>query len=100
MRARQVCFEGWAVEALAEAIAADPALRPWLYPRLVPNLHLDGLARGNVREVSSSVGSWLIAQGYAEPEMRQQSGEENQDLAGIRRPRDMAHDRPHRRSTD
>ena len=62
----------------------------------VDGVHLDGLARGNVREVSSSVGSWLIAQGYAEPEMRQQSGEENQDLAGIRRPRDMAHGGVHR----
>jgi len=67
----------------------------------VDGVHLDGLARGSVREVSSSVGSWLIAQGYAEPEMRQQSREENQDLSGgIRRPRDTAHDRPHRRSTD
>jgi hypothetical protein len=66
----------------------------------VDGVHLDGLARGSVREVSPSVGSWLIAQGYAEPEMRQQSSEENQDLAGIRSPRDTAHDRPRRRSTD
>ena len=25
---------------------------------------------GSVREVSPSIGAWLIAQGYAEPEMR------------------------------
>jgi hypothetical protein len=57
------------------------------------------MATGTVREVSPSVGSWLIAQGYAEPEMRQMSREENQDLSGIKRIRDLAHDR-HRRSTD
>ena len=66
----------------------------------VDGVHLDGLARGTVREVSPSIGSWLILQGYAEPEMRQNSPEENQDLSGYRRARDTAHDRPHRRSTD
>jgi len=67
----------------------------------VDGVHLDGLARGTVREVSPSIGSWLILQGYAEPEMRQASREENQDLSGgIKRVRDTAHDRPHRRSTD
>jgi hypothetical protein len=65
----------------------------------VDGVHLDGMARGMVREVSPSIGSWLILQGYAEPEMRQASREENQDLSGIKRIRDTAHDR-HRRSTD
>ena len=66
----------------------------------VDGVHLDGMARGMVREVSPSIGSWLILQGYAEPEMRQSSREENQDLSGGR-VRDTAHDRrPHRRSTD
>jgi hypothetical protein len=31
---------------------------------------LDLLEPGTVREVSASIGSWLIAQGYALPEMR------------------------------
>ena len=66
----------------------------------VDGIHLDGLSRGTVREVSPSIGSWLIIQGYAEPEMRQSSREENQDLSGGSRIRDTAHDRPHRRSTD
>ena len=65
----------------------------------VDGVHLDGMARGSVREVSPSIGSWLILQGYAEPEMRQSSHEENQDLSGIKRVRDTAQDR-HRRSTD
>ena len=56
-------------------------------------VRLDRMERGSVREVSPSIGSWLITQGYADPEMRQESREENQDLAGIRLPRDMAHDR-------
>jgi hypothetical protein len=66
----------------------------------VDGVQVDALSRGSVREVSSSIGSWLIAQGYAEPEMRQSAGEENQDLSGYRRIRDTAQDRPHRRSTD
>ena len=65
----------------------------------VDGVHLDGLSRGTVREVSPSIGSWLILSGYAEPEMRQSSREENQDLSGFRRVRDTAPDR-HRRSTD
>jgi hypothetical protein len=63
----------------------------------VDGVHLDGLARGMIREVSPLIGSWLITQGYAEPEMRQTSREENQDLSGGRRARDHAW---HRRSTD
>lgn len=31
---------------------------------------LDRLAPGAVRNVSMSIASWLIAEGYAEPEMR------------------------------
>jgi hypothetical protein len=66
----------------------------------VDGVHLDGLARGSIREVSPSIGSWLILQGYAEPEMRQSSREENQDLSGGSRVRDTALDRPHRLWTD
>jgi hypothetical protein len=62
---------------------------------------LDRLERGTVREVSPSIGSWLIAEGYAALEMRQGSGEENRDLLGPRLIRDRADDRaPRRRSTD
>jgi hypothetical protein len=33
-------------------------------------VRLDHFVAGTVREVSPSIGSWLIAQGYAIPEMR------------------------------
>ena len=51
-------------------------------------VRLDKLERGTVREVSPSVGSWLITQGYADAEMRQGSNEKNQDLARFRSVRD------------
>ncbi len=37
-----VFFEGWAIDALAEAIEADRELRPWLAPARLANLYLDG----------------------------------------------------------
>ena len=39
--------------------------------REVDGVNLDRLAPGAVRDVSTSLASWLIAEGYAEPEMRQ-----------------------------
>ena len=36
-------------------------------------IRLDDMRPGAVREVSSSIGSWLIAERYAEPEMRDSS---------------------------
>jgi hypothetical protein len=43
VRRRQVFFEGWAVDVLAETIASDPRMRPWMAPRRMPFLHVDGL---------------------------------------------------------
>jgi hypothetical protein len=40
--------------------------------RELDGVRLDNLVPGAVREVSASVGSWLIIAGYAEPEMRRQ----------------------------
>jgi len=39
---RTVYFEVWAIETLAQAVAADPAVRPWLTPRLFAAHRLDG----------------------------------------------------------
>ena len=66
---------------------------------------LDGIQvgkfeRGTVREVSMSIGSWLIAEGYAEPEMRHEPSIEDMDYSGPRNPRESATDHPRRRSTD
>lgn len=40
---RMVHFEHWAIRALAEASARDPALRPRLCPRLAPTCRLEAL---------------------------------------------------------
>ena len=61
-------------------------------------IRLDNFHRGEVRDVSPSIGSWLIAEGYAEPEMRQGSRDEDQGFsAGINKPFDFANDRRSRR---
>ncbi|MDQ1740967.1 MAG: hypothetical protein QOE53_2619, partial [Pseudonocardiales bacterium] len=39
---RTVYFETWAIDAVAQALAADPELRPWLAPRLFAAHRLDG----------------------------------------------------------
>jgi hypothetical protein len=39
---RNVRFEGWCIDALAEMLSRDKALRPWLSPRRVPFVHLEG----------------------------------------------------------
>jgi hypothetical protein len=65
----------------------------------VDGVQLDGLAPGVVCEFSASVGSWLIAKGYAVPEMRLSERE----TYGVDQSRDSAnHDRrtPRRRHDD
>ena len=42
LEARRVYFEQWAVDALAERLAADPAIRIHLAPRRMPNVRLEG----------------------------------------------------------
>ena len=38
--------------------------------RQIDGIQLDNLIPGTVKEVSASLGTWLVAQGYAELEMR------------------------------
>lgn len=40
--ARQVYFEGWAIDAIADRLAEDEAMRPWLAPRRSPFLRREG----------------------------------------------------------
>ena len=40
--ARNVYFEGWALDAFAAALAKDSSLQPWLAPRLFAFVHFDG----------------------------------------------------------
>ena len=44
---------------------------------------LDGFVVGMVRDVSSSLGSWLVAQGYADLEMRSMHPEDDGVLKSI-----------------
>jgi hypothetical protein len=63
-------------------------------------VRLDGFERGTVRDVSASIGSWLIAEGYAEPEMRHNALDEPLNFSGPPMPRDTADDHPQRRRND
>jgi hypothetical protein len=40
------------------------------HEREMDGLRLDGFEPGAVRDVSPSLGTWLVVKGYAEPEMR------------------------------
>ena len=60
---------------------------------------LDTLRPGSVREVSASIGTWLMAQGYAELEMRHQlvwPDVENKHVSFSQR-QHLSHDRRRRR---
>ena len=61
-------------------------------------IRLDSMHPGMVKEVSASVGSWLIAERYAVPEMRRTP--EDDGFTTVRDARDCASDCPRRRSTD
>jgi hypothetical protein len=65
----------------------------------VDGVRLDNMKPGTVREVSPSIGSWLIAERYAEPEMRSsQTHEEDFLVSPLDSRRDRANDSPRRRS--
>ena len=42
LAARTVYFESWRIDELAEFFNKDPALRPWIAPRPIPYLYLNG----------------------------------------------------------
>ncbi len=73
-----------------------------------PGVHeLDGVALdrfvpGTVKDVSPSIGAWLVTEGYAVPEMRSTAREEVDFTDRVKRARETADDRnrPHRRWTD
>jgi hypothetical protein len=68
-------------------------------------VQLDRLTPGRVCDVSSSLGSWLLAERYAELEMRSPAGEERDFMTAPNQrgsssvtsaPRHVAHDRRRR----
>jgi hypothetical protein len=46
----------------------------------VDGVHVADMKPGTVREVSSSIGSWLIAEGFADPEMRREFRTHEEDF--------------------
>ena len=67
----------------------------------IDGVSLDRMIPGSVREVSATMAAWLIAEGYAIPEMRRDALDEFQEFAGIRSPLSHAPDgRRRRRSSD
>jgi hypothetical protein len=62
--ARRVYFEGWAIDAIAERLAAEPGMRPWLAPRRSPLLRREGsgyVAPGGQRLELGPLSSALLA---------------------------------------
>jgi 5,10-methenyltetrahydromethanopterin hydrogenase len=59
----------------------------------VDGVNLTKYTPGTVREVSSSIGSWLIAEGYAEPEMRTSRGQADEFGSSVRSQQTQAADR-------
>ena len=65
-------------------------------------LRLDVFKPGTVRDVSPILGTWLVAERYAEPEMRRSVQDHEEDFSTVPdiHTRDMAEDHPRRRSDD
>jgi hypothetical protein len=57
--------------------------------RELDGVRLDVLKTGMVRDLSPSLGSWLVMQGYAEPEMRSATrlSEQAADIVIVRDPK-------------
>ena len=68
----------------------------------VDGVPLDGLKPGVVRDLSSSLASWLIAEQYAEPEMRHDvRADADVDFSGVpKETRHVSNRGPRRRADD
>ena len=66
----------------------------------IDGVRLDDMRPGSVREVSSSVGSWLIAERFAEPEMRSDFRTYEDDFLYGRSEPNRVRSAPRRRSYD
>ena len=65
----------------------------------IDGVRLDRLSKGMVKDVASSLGVWLIAEGYADGEMRSRD-EPPRASERTMRPDRFRADHYHRRSTD
>ena len=56
-------------------------------------IKLERFTKGSIREAAPTTAAWLIAEGYAEPEMRDVPREEEQFYSARDEPHAVAHDR-------
>lgn len=61
--------------------------------REIDGINLKRFTPGSVREVSPTTGAWLVAVGYADPEMRDVAREEDQFYSERAEPPPVAHNR-------
>lgn len=61
--------------------------------REIDGVKLDRLAPGAVRDMSSSLATWLIVEGYAEPEMRRSPSADDVQRFGASEEHSVAEDR-------
>jgi hypothetical protein len=67
----------------------------------VDGVQLSGFRPGTVRDVSPLLGAWLIAERYAEPEMRRTTADSMEDFTDLReRTTPQSKREPRRRFTD
>ncbi|PWT83561.1 MAG: hypothetical protein C5B57_06640 [Blastocatellia bacterium] len=71
-------------------------IRETPHEREVDGVSLSGFLPGTVRDVSPSIGSWLIAQEYAAPEMRSTRSQAEEFFSAVRGIREVVADRPRR----
>ena len=93
-------FRAFPDGAFLAAISGTVKVRIRQTPREdeLDGVQLAGLRPGMVKDVSASVGSWLIAERYAIPEMRRTA--EDDGFSTVKDTRDLASDCPRRRSSD
>ena len=92
--------QAFADGAVLAAISGTVKVRIRQTPREdeLDGVQLAGLRPGMVKDVSASVGSWLVAERYAIPEMRRTA--EDDGFSTVKDLRDVASDCPRRRSSD
>src|SRR2546427_31361 len=75
------------------SVAMKVRIRKTPVEREIDGVKLDRLAPGAVRDMSSSLATWLIVEGYAEPEMRRSPGADEAQRFGGSEERSVAEDR-------
>ena len=81
------------VSPTTRSVAMKVRIRKTPVEREIDGVKLDRLAPGAVRDMSSSLATWLIVEGYAEPEMRRSPGADDVQRFSGSEERSVAKDR-------